>query len=175
MKKTFCLLLIACLLLCGCGKSQDAPQAAEAPAQESSTSIFLQGESAEIRGGGARAEGSVVTVSTVGSYRLSGELNNGQIVVDTGEDAVDVTLILDGVTVSQFKLSVTLQLMDKEGLVLIILKFSFFLSKFLWMILYKLIIFHKFLLLYHHYLICHRTIYIYNNLYFLYVFDLLRN
>ena len=100
MKKIFCLLLIACLLLCGCGKRQDAPKAAEAPAQESSTSILLQGESAEIRGGGAKAEGSVVTVSTVGSYRLSGELNNGQIVVDTGEDAVDVTLILDGVTVN---------------------------------------------------------------------------
>ena len=100
MKKTFCLLLIACLLLRGCGKSQDAPGAAEAPTQESSTSILLQGESAEIRGSGAKAEGSVVTVSTVGSYRLSGELNNGQIVVDTGESAVDVTLILDGVSVS---------------------------------------------------------------------------
>lgn len=103
MKKTFLLTLSVCVLLLGACGTQNAAAPADdaAPAASSAeVSIVLGGDGAEIRGGGARAEGSVVTVAAVGTYRLSGSLTEGQIVVDTGEDAMDVTLILDGVSVS---------------------------------------------------------------------------
>ena len=41
-----------------------------------------------------------MTIAAVGEYRITGTLSEGQIVVDTGEDAVNVTLILDGVSVT---------------------------------------------------------------------------
>lgn len=99
MKKILCLVLIACLLLAGCGTTKSEPAASGASGTEKAVAIVLKGDSAEIRGGGAKAEGNTVTVGAVGEYRLSGELN-GQIVVDTGEDAVDVTLILDGAQIT---------------------------------------------------------------------------
>ena len=106
MKKLLSLLLLSCLLLlCGCGAEVSAPAepaetAAASAADPAETVIVLAGDHAEIRGGGASAEGSTVTISTVGSYRLSGTLEAGQIIVDTGEDAVNVTLILDGADIA---------------------------------------------------------------------------
>lgn len=103
MKKTILFVLVCCLLLlCGCASkpftglrsgSQTEPGATPAPDE---TRITLKGDGAEIRGGGASADGNVVTISAVGAYRVSGRLDEGQLVVDTGEDAVNVTLTLDG-------------------------------------------------------------------------------
>ena len=47
----------------------------------------------------------VVTIREAGTYRVSGELTQGQLAVDLGEDAQDdssavVTVILDGVDVT---------------------------------------------------------------------------
>ena len=39
-------------------------------------------------------------MGAVGEYRISGTLSEGQIIVDTGEDAMEVTLILEGVSVT---------------------------------------------------------------------------
>ncbi len=99
MRRVFCLLLTLCLLLCGCAVQPAASQD-RAAASSGAVSILLNGDGAEIRGGGAKAEGGVITIGAVGEYRVSGTLENGQIVVDTGEDAVDVTLILDGASVT---------------------------------------------------------------------------
>lgn len=62
---------------------------------ESSTRILLSGMSATVEGSGAEAEGSTVTITTEGTYLVSGELDDGQLVVDTSEDA-KVQVVLAG-------------------------------------------------------------------------------
>ena len=52
-----------------------------------------------VSGTGASAQGSVLTVSSAGSYLISGTLTDGQIVVDTGDDET-VELIFNGVSVT---------------------------------------------------------------------------
>ena len=104
MKKLLPLFLCAALLLltacgAGAGEPEAAEEAAPAAAQDAVT-ILLTEDGIEIRGGGAKSEGGTVTIAAVGEYRITGTLADGQIVVDTGEDAVNVTLILDGVSVT---------------------------------------------------------------------------
>ena len=111
MKKILSILLVlACLLaLSACGGDSPAASAAQeradaapetaAPA-DSGTVITLTGGGAEIAGGGARVQGGTVTISAVGTYTLSGKLDEGQIIVNTGDDAMDVTLVLDGASIS---------------------------------------------------------------------------
>jgi uncharacterized membrane protein YhiD involved in acid resistance len=60
------------------------------------TSIELAGDLITIEGTGATANGSVLTITSAGTYSISGTLNDGQIVVDT-QDEETVTLVLDGV------------------------------------------------------------------------------
>ena len=88
MKKYYVLLLVLalCLVMTGCGGSSDSGK------DSSVTEIALKGSSAEVKGGGAKAEGSVITISSVGTYSVSGKLDNGMIVVNTGDDAMEVTL-----------------------------------------------------------------------------------
>lgn len=71
-----------------------AAQGTAAPATE--TAITFNGRTALIRGAGAHSQGSVVTIRNAGTYRLSGQFDNGQLVVDTPDQA-DVRLILDSV------------------------------------------------------------------------------
>ena len=68
---------------------------------EESTAVLiaLKGDSAEVSGDGAKAEGDEVTISDEGTYVLSGTLTDGQIVVDA-EDTDKVQLVLNGVTLS---------------------------------------------------------------------------
>ena len=61
--------------------------------------VISLGETVTVNGGGAFAEGSVVTVTHGGAYLISGTLNGGQIVVDTADES-KVTLILNGVSVA---------------------------------------------------------------------------
>lgn len=95
------MLLAAVFMLDGCGTENAAPAAGGNTAgEESVTAIVLGGTGAEIRGGGARAEGGTVLISAVGSYSVSGSLDAGQLVVDTGDEAMNVTLILDGASIT---------------------------------------------------------------------------
>ena len=50
-------------------------------------------------GNGLEVDGDVVTITRAGTYRISGTLSDGQIVVETAEQDV-VRLVLDGVDVS---------------------------------------------------------------------------
>ena len=97
MKKLFVIAaLCAALLLCACGTN-----AAVGSAEESKqTRIELKGDTASVSGGGAKVSGSTVSISAGGRYVLSGTLDNGQIVVDTGDDAMDVWLALDNASVT---------------------------------------------------------------------------
>lgn len=67
--------------------------------EASSTIITLNGSGASIQGDGATANGSVVTITAAGTYVLSGSLNDGQILVDAGNNDI-VRLVLNGVTLS---------------------------------------------------------------------------
>ncbi|MEV0174325.1 carbohydrate-binding domain-containing protein [Streptomyces sp. NPDC050803] len=66
--------------------------------ESAAVDITLDGDSASVDGDGARADGSTVTVTTGGTYRLSGKLTDGQIVVNAPDTSV--TLILDGVDIT---------------------------------------------------------------------------
>lgn len=95
MKKPVFLLLLAALclgLFCGCDAAIDS---ANAPASaDSIREITLTGSGAESSAAGVRISGSTVTLTAAGTYSVTGELKNGQILVDTGEDAGKVSLIL---------------------------------------------------------------------------------
>lgn len=61
--------------------------------------IKLNGSSITVSGSGAKTSGSVVTISSAGTYSISGSLTNGQIKVQT--DSNDpVKLILNGIDVT---------------------------------------------------------------------------
>ncbi len=60
--------------------------------------IILNGTSITVNGTGASVSGSTVTISSAGSYNISGRLSDGQIVVDTDSDEL-VELVLNGVNI----------------------------------------------------------------------------
>ncbi|MEJ5198533.1 MAG: carbohydrate-binding domain-containing protein [Anaerolineae bacterium] len=63
------------------------------------TEIRLQGDKILITGSGATVNGTIVTVTKAGTYRISGKLDDGQIVVDTA-DTKKVVLLLDGADIT---------------------------------------------------------------------------
>lgn len=78
---------------------QAQKQATSKPKEDSGiTTIVLSGDGAEITGEGANFYGGVLTIREGGNYSLSGELENGQIVVNI-KDRDAVTLYLNGVKV----------------------------------------------------------------------------
>jgi hypothetical protein len=60
------------------------------------TYIQFEGNAITFEGDGAGVNGTLVTITSAGTYNLSGTLNNGQVIVDT-QDAETVVLVLDGV------------------------------------------------------------------------------
>ncbi|MFC4100307.1 carbohydrate-binding domain-containing protein [Paenibacillus xanthanilyticus] len=66
---------------------------------DSATTIAFSGSVATVTGSGAKAEGGVVTISTAGTYVVSGTIADGQLVVDAPEDA-DVHLVLNGTQIT---------------------------------------------------------------------------
>ncbi|MDP4172902.1 MAG: carbohydrate-binding domain-containing protein [Bacteroidota bacterium] len=61
--------------------------------------IVLNGTSITASTSGAAVNGSILTITSSGTYSISGTLNNGQIIVNT-EDKAIVRLILNGVNIS---------------------------------------------------------------------------
>lgn len=61
--------------------------------------ILLDGSSANASSDGVGVTGSTVTISRAGTYRLSGSLEDGQVIVDT-QEIETVRLILDGVKIT---------------------------------------------------------------------------
>ena len=120
MKKGLVLLLLCALCLgalTGCGDIAIGPAPAAPSAESGSASapaapasggiepagvsvITLSGSSAKASGGGVSVSGSVVTIASPGEYSVSGTLDDGCIVVNTGEVKGDVRLTLDGASVT---------------------------------------------------------------------------
>ena len=67
--------------------------------ESSATKITLSGDSASVSGSGAAAEGSTVTISTAGTYIVSGKLTDGSITVTTSEND-KVQIVLNGVKIA---------------------------------------------------------------------------
>lgn len=63
------------------------------------TTITFNGDSISFEGSGAVVNGSVVTITSAGNYSLTGTLNDGQVIVDTSDQAI-VRLILNGINIS---------------------------------------------------------------------------
>ena len=82
-------------LLCGCGNGSGA-----AVPEDTATKIELTGDGATFTGGGVAVNGSVVTISAAGEYSVSGTLDNGQIVINTGDEAMKVTLTLNNASIT---------------------------------------------------------------------------
>lgn len=61
--------------------------------------IKLNGSSIIVNGSGAKVSGSTVTISSAGTYAISGNLTNGQIKVQT-DSSDPVKLILNGIEIS---------------------------------------------------------------------------
>lgn len=66
------------------------------PATTSESTIAFSDSGVELHGKGVSANGNVVTISKAGSYAVSGQCSDGQIIIDCGKDD-HVYLILNGV------------------------------------------------------------------------------
>ena len=115
--------IILCLALClgalaGCSDIEIGPTPTPPPVSAAPTApardvigsvqdngpkgadITLVGSGARFTGGGVSVSGSTVTISSPGSYTVSGTLDDGCIVVNTGEVKGDVTLTLRGADIT---------------------------------------------------------------------------
>lgn len=92
--------LCALLLLSACGAAPTASEPVPTAEPDPTVRIDLTGETATASGGGARVDGNVITIASSGEYALSGTLDDGQIVIDTGDEAMNVYLTLNGASVT---------------------------------------------------------------------------
>ena len=123
MKKTFgrkitalllCAMILSAAGMSGCGNAESESSAASVSSHQNSasdtssdkdddtskaetadTKIELTGESAKVTGSGASVEGGTITISSAGTYTVSGKLNKGNIVIEAGKDD-EVCLVLSG-------------------------------------------------------------------------------
>ncbi len=80
--------------------------------------ITLDGVSASSGSDAVVVDGGTVTITAAGTYRISGTLEDGQIVVDTPDDGV-VRLVLDGVDVTS-STAAALAVLDAEKAVVLL-------------------------------------------------------
>ena len=103
MKKEWISIVLAFAMLCTLVWTGDAvlPDAAAVADAETvwTADITLSGDGAQWTGDGVTAEDGVLTVTGTGTYRLTGEWQEGRIVVEAGKKGY-VTLVLDGLTVA---------------------------------------------------------------------------
>ena len=96
MKKFIAIILVSvmiCLLFAGCG-SKAAPEIESVSAPEV---IELTGKSAKYSGKGVVINSNVITINAEGDYHMTGRLDDGQIVINTGNVAGTVYLYLENV------------------------------------------------------------------------------
>ncbi|MBX3010983.1 MAG: carbohydrate-binding domain-containing protein [Caldilineaceae bacterium] len=80
--------------------------------------ITLQDDASMIAGEGATVDGNIVTITSAGTYRLSGTLTDGQVVVDTKDEEV-VRLILSGVNIHHSS-NAALAILNAEKVVIVL-------------------------------------------------------
>lgn len=80
--------------------------------------ITLNGESATAESDNVRVNGSQVSITAAGTYNISGQLSDGQVVVDTADEET-VRLILNGVSISS-STSAALYIKNAEKVVIVL-------------------------------------------------------
>ena len=101
MKKLFCILLLASLLvLPGFSLQTEAfPVLAGGlfgASEADGRLITLNGDSASFHGSGIAVNGSEIVLTEPGEYVVTGKLNNGRIVINTGASDEKISVTLDG-------------------------------------------------------------------------------
>ena len=89
---------LSCLLLGGCGRQTADAQKETAGGSAGETVITSAETGFTINGPGAAADGTVLTITQGGSYRVSGAVSDGRIVIDAGDG--EVALIMDGLSIA---------------------------------------------------------------------------
>lgn len=84
------------------GPETDSAEIAESVTEDAGPrcDITLNGSGVSIDGPGAKASGSIVTITQSGDYYLSGKLEDGQILVDAGKEDDEVRLHLCGADIT---------------------------------------------------------------------------
>lgn len=67
--------------------------------KESAVYVTLNGDSITLDGKGASVDGSVLTITSAGTYVITGTLNDGQIIIDTDKNST-VRLVLNGASIT---------------------------------------------------------------------------
>lgn len=105
LRRGLFLVMAGAILMTGC-QSKNGDQAFEDTEAEGNgsavgaeTVITGKGDSVSVTGTGAAVDQRVVTITAAGTYRLSGEITDGQIAVNAGKED-EIRLILDGFTIS---------------------------------------------------------------------------
>lgn len=107
MKKIFSVMIAALMLLSLCMAAQAETYAEvftnfdqrDTYDAQSAASITFAGDGALISGSGVSADGTVIYITEPGTYILSGECDDGQIVVDVTKDD-KVQLVFNGLTLA---------------------------------------------------------------------------
>lgn len=92
--------------------------AAAAVADSSAVAIALNGDAISADSAAVSINGRVATITAAGTYTLSGALTDGQIVVDTEDEAV-VTLVLNGVDISN-STTAPIAILNAEDVVIVL-------------------------------------------------------
>ena len=87
MKKLCCMILLASLLVLS---------ASAVACAEEERLITLKGDGADFRGSGITVNGSEITLTEPGEFVVTGTLNNGRIVINTGASQEKISLVLNG-------------------------------------------------------------------------------
>ena len=102
MKKTFLYVFCILVLLLGCTRTEGSKNSNGANENKEfgndATIITFNGSAAEIAGNGAEFLDKTLTIKQSGKYILSGRLENGQVFVNAGNNAV-VQIVLNGVSI----------------------------------------------------------------------------
>ena len=93
--------------LAGCGAKESAGTAGTEPASASDsmeaggeeTRIAAGADGFQIEGDGASVSGNTVTISRAGIYRLSGDMADGNLLVNAGEND-EIRLVFDGFSIA---------------------------------------------------------------------------
>ena len=101
MKKVYAIFIAAALagmcLLAGCSNTSASASVLAQTTALSNGTITLSGSGASVSGSGASADGSTVTVTSPGTYTVTGTLDDGQINVEANGS---VTLVLSGASIT---------------------------------------------------------------------------
>ncbi len=98
MKRSIAIIIITVLILslfAGCGSSSKGTEGTEIESISGPEMIELNGSSAKYSGKGVVINKNVITINAEGDYHLTGKLDDGQVVINTGDTAGTVYLYLE--------------------------------------------------------------------------------